>query len=133
MNLSENWEKLRETAAQYSEIFDVRRALESAGGDREYLAELVGLAQAAWPTLVENVRTGVARGDLRAVETAARVAKAAAQNVSARRAYEAALELVMSARNGDLQAAQMASVEWEREVELLRIFLATLGESECAS
>jgi hypothetical protein len=133
MSLSENWEKDRKAAEQYTEIFDVSQALESVGGDREFLAEVVGLTQAAWPTLLENIRGGVARGDLRAVESAARVAKAAAQNVSASRAYESALQLVRTARKGDLDAAQMASVEWEREVELLRIFLATLGESECSS
>jgi hypothetical protein len=73
----------------------------------------------------------MARGDLRGVEKAARVAKAAAQNVSARRAYESALQLQMTASKGDLRAVQSASVDLEREVELLRIFLATLGDDEC--
>jgi hypothetical protein len=34
------------------------------------------------------------------------------------------------ARKGDLTAAQNARMELEQEVELLRMFLATLGENE---
>ncbi|HMD83515.1 MAG TPA: hypothetical protein VKO18_02300 [Terriglobia bacterium] len=122
-----------ETTEQYTEVFDVSLALSSVGGDQEFLTELVGLAQAAWPTLLADIRGGMARGDLWAVETTARLAKAAARNVAAKRAYESALQLEATARKGDLQATQSASVELEREVELLRIFLATLGGNECSS
>ena len=75
-------------------------ALSSVGGDYEFLTEIVGLAQAAWPTLLANIQSGMASGDLRAVETAARLAKVAAQNVSAKRAYESALQLEASGAQG---------------------------------
>jgi HPt (histidine-containing phosphotransfer) domain-containing protein len=124
---------MMETMEKYPEVFDVGLALSSVGGDHEFLAELVGLTQAAWPTLLANIRSGMARGDLRAVEMTARLAKAAARNVSAKRAYESALQLEAMARKGDLPAVQRASVDLEREVELLRIFLATLTDNGCSS
>jgi hypothetical protein len=37
------------------------------------------------------------------------------------------------ARMGDVPAVQRASVDLEREVELLRIFLAALSDNECSS
>ena len=122
-----------ETTEKYPEVFDVGLALSSVGGDHEFLTELVGLTQAAWPTLLMDIRGGMARGDLRAVEMTARLAKAAARNVSAKRAYESALQLEAMARKGDLQAVQIASVDLEREVELLRFFLTALGDDECSS
>jgi hypothetical protein len=73
-----------------------------------------------------DIREGMARGDLRAVETNARLAKAAARNVSARRAYESALQLQTTAGKGDLQAAQEALANLEGEVEMLQFFLSTL-------
>jgi HPt (histidine-containing phosphotransfer) domain-containing protein len=122
-----------EMTAQYTEVFDVGVALRSVGGDEEFLTELVGLAQAAWPTLLADIRGGMARGDLPAVEASARLAKAAARNLSAKRAHESALQLERMARKGDLPAAQNASLELEREVELLRIFLGTLDSKGCSA
>jgi len=130
---SENWNKTMETTAQYTEVFDMSLALSSVGGDEEFLTELVGRVQAAWPTLLADIRGGMARGDLGAVETTARLAKAAARYVAAGRAYECARQLETSAGKGDRLASQSASADLEREVEVLRIFLATLGSKGCSS
>jgi len=111
-----------------TEIFDVGLALSSAGGDTEFLTELVGLTKAAWPSLLGDIREAMARGDLRAVETTARFAKAAARNVSAKRAYESAHQLETVAGKGDLPAAQGAFASLEREMELLHVSLAMLGD-----
>ena len=113
-----------ETKVRHAEVFDAALALSSVGGDREFLAELVGLTQAAWPTLLTNIQAGLNRGDLCAVEATARLAKAAARNISAERAYESALRLEAMARKGDFTAAQSARVDLEREVEVLRFCLA---------
>ena len=126
MSLSEKWKKEMETTEQYIEVFNVSLALSSVGGDQEFLTEMVGLTQAAWPTLLANIRGGLTRGDLPTVEKTARLAKAAARYVSARRAYESALKLEAVAGKRDLPATQAASVDLEREVELLRLFLDTL-------
>jgi hypothetical protein len=118
------------TQQQYVEVFNVSLALSSVGGDQEFLSEVVGLTQAAWPTLLADLRNGMARKDLHAVETKARLAKAAARNVSAKRAYESARELESKACTGDLPATQDAVTSLEREVELLQPFLAAVAEPD---
>lgn len=122
-----------ETIEQNAEVFDVGEALKSVGGDREYLTEVVGLTQAAWPTLLTDIRNGVSRGDLGAVEIGARLAKAAALNVSAKRAYKCALQLYRIACKRDLQAALSAIAALEQEVEMLRFRLAALVDDPCPS
>jgi hypothetical protein len=124
---------MMETTEQCVEVFDAGLALSSVGGDWEFLTEVVGLIQAAWPTLLANIRNGISQGDIRAVETSARLAKAAARNVSAKRTYASALQLEAIACKGDLTAAQAAIASLEREVELLQFFLATLGDDRCSA
>jgi len=112
--------------APNAEILDEALALSSVGGDWEFLTEVVGLVQAAWPTLLAEIREGIARQDLPAVKVAASLAKAAARNVSARRTFESAMQLEKTAGKGELQAAQGAAACLEREVEVLRTVLSTL-------
>ena len=113
-----------------AEVFNEILALNSVGGDREFLAEIVGLVQAAWPTLLADIRGGMAMGDLTAVQRATRLAKAAARNVSASRAYESALQLEAVTTLGDLRAAQRASASLEQEVERLQSVLPTFLTAE---
>ncbi|MGO8791000.1 MAG: hypothetical protein ACLQVL_26955 [Terriglobia bacterium] len=122
-----------DTTEQYREVFDAGEALSSVGGDAEYLTEVVGLMQAAWPTLLADIRKGMARGDLRAVEMTARLARAAAQNVAAKRAYASAQRLATMAGQGDLPAAQGAIASLEREVAILQFRLAALGPDDSCS
>jgi|SRR5579862_3590978 len=122
-----------ELLQSYSEVFDIGLALKSVGDDPEFLAEIVGLTHAAWPTLLTNIREAVSRGDLRAFSNSARLAKAAARNVSARRAYDCALQLCSMAHKGDLQAARTGITLLEREVEMLCTCLATVEEDACPS
>ena len=106
-----------------TEVFNEILALNSVGGDREFLTEIIGLIQAAWPTLLAEIRGGMAMGDIAAVQRSARLAKAAARNVSASRAYECALQLEMMTNMGDLSAAQRAIASLEQEVERLQSVL----------
>jgi len=115
-----------ELLQSYSEVFDIGLALKSVGDDPEFLAEVVGLTHAAWPTLIANIREAVSRGDLRAFAASARLAKAAARNVSAKRAYECAMQLCTIACKGDFQAARSGIALLEREVEMLCTCLATV-------
>ena len=124
---------MSETTEQYTEVFDVGGALSSVGGDSEFLAEVVGLVQAAWPTLLADIREGIARADLPAVEMSARLAKAAARNVSAKRAYDSAVQLETLIGMRDLPAAQRASTTLEQEVERLQMVLSTVENSALSS
>jgi hypothetical protein len=133
VRIAQEEQNMPETLHQYVEVFDMGLALKSVGGDREFFDEIVGLTQAAWPTLMTDIREGMARGDLRAVEISARLAKAAARNISARRAYESALQLHALACKGDMQAAWSAIASLEREVEMLLSCLSALTEDACYS
>jgi HPt (histidine-containing phosphotransfer) domain-containing protein len=116
---------------QNSEVLDRSVAVASVGGDLEFLSEIAGLVQAAWPTLLGDIREALAAGDLPAVAAHARLAQAAAKNVSARRAYESARRLETTARAGELEAVREAGARLEQEVERLRPALATLGRADC--
>lgn len=118
---------MMQTMLPNAEILDEALALSSVGGDREFLTEVVGLVQAAWPTLLTDIREGIARRDLPAVKLTASLAKAAARNVSAKKAYESALHLETLAGRGELQAAQGAAAGLEHEVEKLRLVLSSLA------
>jgi HPt (histidine-containing phosphotransfer) domain-containing protein len=122
-----------ETTGLHAEVFDAALALKSVGGDSEFLNEVVGLIRAAWPTLLADIRRALAMGDFRAVERTARLAKAAARNVSAKRAYDSAVELETLIVMKDLPAAQRASTTLEQEVERLQTVLSTLEKSACSS
>ena len=109
-----------------TDVFNLTLALQSVGGDWDFLTEVAGLVQAAWPTLLADLKESMAKGDLRAVETRARLAKAAARNVSASRTYECAREIEAMTAKGDLPAAQEAMAKLEEEATLLRLALSTL-------
>jgi len=117
-----------ETMEQRVEVFDVGRALNSVGDDREFLSEFVGIIQAAWPTLLADIRRGLGEMDLHAVRTTARLATAAAQYLSAKRTYEAARQVETIAGKEDWKGAREAVANLEREVETLQIFLASLDD-----
>ena len=116
-----------------SDVFDEAQALSSVGGDREFLVELFGLTSAAWPSILADIRVGMAAGNLATVLRAARLAKAAARNISARRAYESASRLEEFLTSGDLQASQKASTRLEHEVELLQSVQPAFASAECAA
>ena len=101
------------------EVFDRAAALSSAGGDPDFLIDLVGLFQAAWPTLRNDIELGLASADLRSVEQGARLAKVASQNIYALRVSESAARLVVGAREGSLAAAEAAFATLEFEVKRL--------------
>jgi len=122
-----------ETTVRHADVFDATRALSSVGGDSEFLTEVVGLIRAAWPTLLADIRRALAMGDIVAVERTARLAKAAARNVSAKRAYDSAVQLETLISVRDLPAAQRASTTLEQEVEKLQVVLSTLEKSACSS
>jgi HPt (histidine-containing phosphotransfer) domain-containing protein len=77
-----------------------------------------------------NIREKLATGDLGTVEADARLAKAAAEYVSAKRAQESALLLEKAAGQGDLQGAQRAIAQLDKEVVKLQAVLATFRHSK---
>jgi HPt (histidine-containing phosphotransfer) domain-containing protein len=111
------------------EIVDSSAALSSVGDDVEFLGELVGIFRAASRTLLRDIHEALAGGDLQEVEKSAHLVKVAAQSVSAKRVYEAALALERRARYAELAGAQQASRTLEEIVEELNPALAALGNA----
>ena len=113
-------------AEQSPEVFDHTLALSSVGGDGEFLSELVGLIHAALPAVLADIREGLAVGDLRAVGKNARLARAAAEYVSARETYKSALQLESMVGMEDFQGVQRATASLEQEVKRLQLVLSEL-------
>ncbi len=114
-----------------ADVLDEMQALSNVGGDREFLEELWGLASAAWPTLMADIREGMSSGDLAGVRRAARLTKAAARNISATRAYECALHLEEVAARGDVQSIRAATMRLQQEVEILQSVMPAFMLEEC--
>jgi hypothetical protein len=112
---------------QRSEIMDRASVMASVGGDLEFLGELTGIVQAAWPTLLEDIRRALADGDLAVVKTSARLMKVTTEYVSARRACLAATLLESAAARGDLESSRQAGSRLEEEINQLKLALAALG------
>lgn len=114
---------------EHSEIVDRESALASVGGDPEFLREIAGLIQAAWPTLLSEIRNDLAVGDLASLESHARLARAAAEYVAAKRAYMAAIQLQFVAMQKDLDGAKRVAANLEGEVARLQPALSNLQKS----
>ena len=120
--------KVRDTSVELGkDVFDAILALSSVGGDVEFLEELVGIVEAALPTLLRDIQKALIGGDLRVVEKRAHLMRAATQNVSAKRAFEAALALETIARGGDAEAARQAACALEEEINRLKPVIAAGG------
>ncbi len=111
------------------DVFDRASALWSVGGDRDFLAEVAGLFQAAWPALLREIRAGLAAGDFDAVAVSAHLVEAAAKNISARNVRESAHRLEALACERALDACRVACLNLEHDVEILTPYLARFQSS----
>jgi two-component system sensor histidine kinase/response regulator len=108
-------------------MLDEAELLARVAGDVELVQQLVDLFLADCPKLLAEVRGALARGDSTAVARAAHTLAGSAGSISAKAAFEAALELERSGRGGDLARAREACAALVREVERLRPHLAAFG------
>jgi len=112
------------------QTLDRTQALAAVGGDTRFLAELAGLLEAACPTLLNDIETALARGDLPAVGWSARLVRVAAENIQARNVADVALLLENLARDKQPRAASAAYRRLQTEVVRLKPVLADLkGEA----
>ena len=109
------------------EVLDSTSALDSVGGDLGFLAELAGITEAAWATLLQKIREALAEGDFRSLKRSAYLVRVMAGNLFARRAYTAASFLETIASVGDLESAREAACTLEKEMAQLKPVLAELG------
>jgi len=111
---------------QDAEVLDSAMALSRVGGDLEFLMDVVGIVQAACPTLIRDIQRAIADRDLRTLKKATHLVKTAADDVSARRTYVCAIRIETLARYGEWEAAGEACSALEQEVNQLRPALAEL-------
>jgi HPt (histidine-containing phosphotransfer) domain-containing protein len=109
-----------------SDALDRSLALAAVGGDSGFLAELAGIFEAAYPTLLERIQRALAVGDLVAAAVAARLLRAVAENVSAKRVASVALECELLARQNSVAEAQAAHRALLQEVERIQPVLDDL-------
>jgi len=104
-------------------ILDRAAVLERLGGDEDMLQTFLDLlleqATAELPKLTEAVQ----QGDAKRVEHLAHSLKGAAASLSAERVRQAAYQLEIIGRSGDLSSAQDALAQLRHEVDQLRQFL----------
>ncbi|MCS6861715.1 MAG: response regulator, partial [Abditibacteriales bacterium] len=101
-------------------------ALERAGGDPEFLNELVEIFLGEYPKMMGNIQESVMQRDAAALQRAAHALKGSVGNFCAQRAWEAAYTLEQMGRNGDLSGVEKAWSVLEEEMERLSQALASL-------
>ena len=112
-----------------SSVIDRDAALEKVGGDEELFLELVGVFLDHCPGVMASIRDALASNDADAVCQAAHRLKGSVGTLSARGAFEAALDLENIGREGDLSAAGEALAALEREMKRLESELTALRDN----
>ena len=92
-------------------------ALESTGGDRALLEELIGVFLAAMPAWMQELESALARQDAGEVHRVAHTIKGAVDSCGAARAYDAAMVLERMGRAGDLSNARSVFGTLAREID----------------
>jgi len=98
-------------------LWSVEQALERVGGDRDLLAEVIALFEAECPKHLDEIRASLDRSDAKTLERAAHTLKGAASNFFAESVTNAARELEMLGRVGDLSRARAAFQRVEKETK----------------
>jgi signal transduction histidine kinase/DNA-binding response OmpR family regulator/HPt (histidine-containing phosphotransfer) domain-containing protein len=91
-------------------------ALESTGGDRVLLRELIGVFLEHAPEWIRELGSALGRGDAAEVQRLAHTIKGAVDSCGAARAYDAAMLLERMGRQGDLAAAAAAYAALDSEI-----------------
>jgi len=108
-------------------VLDPDVLLAQAGGNREFLVEVIRVFRKDCTRQVGEIRDSLARGDAHALERAAHRLKGALGTLGARPASDAALALEMQGRDGSLGRAGEALAKLQSEIKRLDRELATLS------
>ncbi|MFN7936125.1 MAG: Hpt domain-containing protein [Bryobacteraceae bacterium] len=109
-------------------VLDRAVALERVGGDSELLQEMAQLFLDEYPMQLEAVRAAVRARDAKAVERSAHSLKGSVGNFGAAAAQEAALQLELLGRRGDLQAVDQAMQSLEMALTSLQPEMESLAQ-----
>ncbi len=112
-----------------AEPFNLEVALERVGGDGELLREVAALFIEESAGALIDLRRAVEGGNAVAIQHLAHTIKGAASNFGADRTCEAARQLELLGRAGEVEGAVPALAELESAMSLLRLELAELAKS----
>jgi PAS domain S-box-containing protein len=107
-------------------VIDLEEMLSRVDGDEELMLELVGLFLEEYAGLLLNIEEALAQGNCQELEFAAHTLKGSVGNFGAKSAYDAAWNLEMMGREGDLSGAAEAYVALQAEIDRLQPALAKL-------
>jgi len=107
------------------DCWDQSRALDSVGGDEEFLSELGDVFSLACPILLKNLENPFAAKNAFSLADTAQLLRRAAGNLGATRAAEAALVVETMARRSDLDDIGSACHALRQEAQRL---LDALGD-----
>jgi len=111
---------------------EIDKLLNRVGGDRQLLSELAGILIDDLHDMLPKIRESVLLGDAEMLRRHAHSLKGAVANFEAKRAVEAAFNLEMIGKSGELGSAESALRILEKEIETLKPFLKSLQMEEAA-
>jgi HPt (histidine-containing phosphotransfer) domain-containing protein len=101
-------------------VFDLAAALERVEGDEELLKEIAQIFLDTVDEMMSEVKSAIVAKDPKRLQSAAHALKGAVANFSAPEATDAAYNLEMKGRNGDMQG-------WDAGLLRLQIALSQLN------
>ncbi|OHC67146.1 MAG: hypothetical protein A2045_12770 [Rhodocyclales bacterium GWA2_65_20] len=109
-------------------VFDRDHVIENFGGDEALLKQIAALFIADWPQCEDRLRSALAAGEAEPLRGAAHAIKGAVGNFAAERAVQAAKQLEMSCKAGDVSQAPLQVEDVLRAVgELMAALRAEVG------
>ena len=100
-------------------IFDLKKALEQVGGDRELLKEIIGIYCEEYPKQLLQIQQAIGKNDNATVGKVAHTVKGAVGNFGAKSAFEAALCLEKIGKSGEPSKALSAFGALKEKLEQL--------------
>ncbi len=124
--------EITEIVKDQQHSIDLRGMISQLDGDMELVRELVGIFIGDCPKMMEAIADALAKTDADALTKAAHNLKGSVGNFAARNAFEAARNLEMTGRGGDLSCAQEQYEILVKEIDRLCVELSTLSLEEAA-
>ena len=110
--------------------FDIERALEAVGGERDLFTGMIGIFLRQTPRILDDIDRALASADGAALETAAHKLKGSVAMFAAQAARDAAQRLEDLGESGELDFAPEARARLGREIARLQAALAAFAPEQ---
>ena len=100
-------------------VFDLTKALEQVGGDREVLKEIIDIYCQEYPKQLQQIQEAIDKKNAVMAGNVAHTIKGAVANFGAKPSFGAALNLEKIGKSGDLSHAKEAFDVLKKELERL--------------